>query len=84
MPSLFGRSASRETIAPDQRSMALAELPPATTPAPQPPSRATVSSQLGSWKVQTVKPPFERTDPDKPLNCRYQTSAQGRVGMTCL
>lgn len=84
MPSLFGRSASREAFAPDQRSIALAELPPATTPAPQPPRHANVSSQMGSWKVQTVKAPFERADPNKPLNCRNETSAQGRVRMTCL
>lgn len=84
MPSLFGRSASRENFAPDQRGVALAELPPATAPAPQPRRHASASSQIGSWKVQTVKAPFERADPEKPLNCRNETSAQGRVRMTCL
>jgi hypothetical protein len=33
--------------------------------------------------MQTVKAPFERSNPEQPLNCRNETSPQGRVKVVC-
>jgi hypothetical protein len=83
---MFARQADRQALAPDQSSIALAELPPPSprAPASPPPRRASVVPPIGAWKVQTVKAPFERADPQKPLNCRNETSPQGRVKVVCL
>lgn len=83
MPGLFARATTRQSFGPDQRAVALAEFPPATQVS-SPPRRGRVVPPIGTWTVQPVKAPFERSDPEKPLNCRNEASAQGRVKVTCL
>lgn len=38
---------------------------------------------VSGFKVQPVKAPFERSNPEQPLNCRNETSPQGRVKVVC-
>lgn len=85
MPSLFARPSARQPLGPDPRAVALAQFPPPQQPvASSPPHRGRVVPPIGTWTVQPVKAPFERSDPEKPLNCRNETSAQGRIKVTCL
>lgn len=85
MPSLFARATTRQPLGPDPRAVALADFPPEPKAVvSSPPHRGRVVPPIGTWTVQPVKAPFERTDPEKPLNCRNETSARGRVKVTCL
>ncbi|HWK66648.1 MAG TPA: hypothetical protein VNS34_17105 [Rhizobiaceae bacterium] len=63
----------------------LTQLPPPPAPAPAQPQRRTHNRSIpvAGFKVQPVKAPFERDNPEQPLNCRNETSPQGRVKVVC-
>lgn len=88
MPKLFASRPEQPAL--DQTVM-LTQLPPPETAAAPATAAAPVSRRahthampsVSGWKMQTVKAPFERSDPEKPLNCRNETSPQGRVKVVC-
>ncbi|MGI6852446.1 hypothetical protein [Mesorhizobium sp. 1B3] len=84
MPKLFASRSPQPTYTPDQTVM-LTQLPPPPAPAPAqaPRRRHDRSMPVGGFKMQTVKAPFERSNPEQPLDCRNETSPQGRVKVVC-
>lgn len=84
MPRLFASRSQQPADTPDQTVM-LTQLPPPSTPAPAQTPRRTKARAMpvAGFKVQPVKAPFERSNPEQPLNCRNETSPQGRVKVVC-
>jgi len=58
-----------------------AEPPPVERPLP--PRRKLPSISVPAMSI-AKNPPFQRTDPDKPLSCHSETSTTGRVRVVCL
>lgn len=82
MPKLFASRPEQPVV--DQTVMLTQLPPPSPAPVATPASRkAHAMPSVSGWKMQTVKAPFERSDPEKPLNCRNDTSPQGRVKVVC-
>lgn len=74
----------------DQPGLAQVEaLPPAYTLAPvasapvmAPPRSKRPKLAMPSLRL-SKNPPFKRADPDKPLTCRNETGAGGRIRIVC-
>ncbi len=83
MPGFAGRT--QEPVYEAVPSQLLPPPPVERTPRPVHAS-ASANSNAGSgvqgWKP-SVKPPFVRSDPSRPLSCRNETSTTGRIKMVC-
>ena len=65
-----------ETLAPEPAS------PPPASTAPRRIARSQSSVTIPSMSL-TENPPFKQPDPDKPISCRNETGAAGRIRFVC-
>lgn len=89
---VFQRESPQPSYGPAFRQLPSGPPPVAPAPPPQvaasaPPPGAAARTQRRGVNVQgwrpAVKPPFARADPSRPLSCRNETSAGGRVRVVC-
>jgi hypothetical protein len=86
-PLTFPRFFSRQAPAPHYTAAPAQHLALAERRAPAKASAPAAVTTSGASDVQlwkpSVKAPFERTDPSRPLSCHNETLKSGRVRMVC-
>ena len=61
----------------------VASGPSFVSPASRPAPARAAQSGVKIWKPAVVKAPFGRADPSRPVACRNETSAGGRIRVVC-
>lgn len=81
VPGFLRPALAAQPVAPPAHPVAT-QFPPEPTP-PVSGRRARPSGVSVPVLAAGVKPPFERTDPQRPLSCRNESTPSGRIRMVC-